>query len=85
MGEQVDTSRAGTIGVGALTFGLLSLGLCWWFPFGAILGACGVALGLASGLAGGGRLAWLGVLSSAGGASAAMIQIWDLWSHLLGL
>jgi hypothetical protein len=81
-----DTTRSETIGVGAMIFGFLSLVLCWWFPFGALLGACGVGFGLAARLAGGSRPALIGSIYAAGGlATGTVLAAWDTWGRWLGL
>jgi hypothetical protein len=79
-----ETSRADDLGAAALVFGMISLLLCWWFPYGGILGACGVAMGVA-GWAGGGRSAGPGTLIAAAGTGAALLLAWDYWWRVLGL
>jgi hypothetical protein len=83
--HQPDTTRAETLGVGALVFGLLSLGLCWWFPFGAVLGACGLGFGLASRVVGSSRSARIGTLYSLGGVMASVLLASYVWDRLLGI
>ncbi len=82
MSQRFDTIRSETLGAGAMVFGLLSLGLCWWFPFGAVLGICGIGFGLASRLAGKSRHSAIGMIYSAGGVASAMLLVWD---RLLGI
>ncbi len=78
MSQWDDATRAETIGVGAMVFGFLSLMLCWWIPFGAILGAWGLGFGLAARLAGGSRSALIGSVSSASGLAAGLLlTLWD--------
>jgi hypothetical protein len=81
-----DATRAETLGVGAMGLGLLGLALCWWFPFGPLLAACGGASALAARLSGGSRAALLGAVYSGGGvAVGALLLAWDTWGGLIGL
>ncbi len=85
MADTVNTPDAVAGGTSALAFGALSLLLCWWFPFGALLGATGVAVGLVSGLADWGRgRAVFGGLLAAGGLGAALVMNWGSWVRWLG-
>lgn len=82
--ETVNTPDAIAGGTSALALGTLSLLLCWWFPFGAFLGATGVVIGLVSWLAGWGReRALFGGLLGASGLAAASLMNWAWWSRWL--
>jgi hypothetical protein len=85
MSQPSQAGRAETLGVGAMVFGLLSLGLCWWFPFGAVLGGSGVGFGVYSRLIGKSRSALIGTLFSTGGITASMLLTPFFWNHLLGM
>jgi hypothetical protein len=71
-------------GVGAQVFGLLSLGLCWWFPFGPLLGAFGTGLGIASLMAGVGRRRFVGTAFAISGLAIGLLLASNDWTRLLG-
>ena len=85
MSPPFNTSRAETLGVGAMAFGLLSLGLCWWFPFGAMLGGSGVGFGVSSRFVGKSRSALIGTLFSMGGIAASILTTPYFWDRLLDM
>jgi hypothetical protein len=78
------TSVPDALTTAATVFGLVSLALCWWFPFGPTLGICGTVCGVASWLAGGGGRAVVGGLLAASGAGAGLLLAWDYWARLTG-
>ncbi|HXD88315.1 MAG TPA: hypothetical protein VN641_17635 [Urbifossiella sp.] len=63
----------------AVVFGLFSLAVCWWFPFGAVLGLCGTVLGFSSWITGGGMRAAVGFLLAISGAGAGLLLAADSW------
>ena len=83
MTPETDPSLAGRLGVTGFVFGLVALGLCWWFPFGPVLGACGSVLS-AGGWAGGDRRGRLGFVLAAGGTAAGALLAWEYWRRLFG-
>jgi hypothetical protein len=76
----------GKLGGGSVAFGLLSLALCWWFPFGTVLGVCGLLLGLA-GLVAGDRTnrSVIGCLLAVVGVGTGLLLAWGLWVYRLAL
>jgi len=64
---------------GALVLGLIGVALCWLFPFGAAIGACGCILGLVSWLARGGHLPFFGTAMGAVAVGASAILGWNEW------
>lgn len=63
----------------AVVFGLFSLAVCWWFPFGAVLGLCGTVLGFASMISGGGLRGVVGFLLALCGAGSGLLLAADSW------
>jgi hypothetical protein len=81
-----DTAPADQFAAGAVVFGLVSLGACWWFPFGPALGLVGCGMGLLGWYAGrDGTRALLGTLLAACGSGAGLLLAWDYWWRLIGL
>lgn len=78
------TTQAEELGAGAHVLGLLSLGLCWWFPFGLLLGACGTSLGVASLISGMGQRGFLATALALTGLVVGLMLASDDWSRLLG-
>ena len=79
-----EPTQAEELGVGAQVFGLLSLGLCWWFPFGPLLGACGTGLGVASLIAGVGRRGMVATVLASTGLAVGLLLASNDWTRLLG-
>ena len=74
MSADADVAPAEQAEVGAFALGLLSLALCWWFPYGAFLGACGAVTGIGAWAAGRrGRAALAAGLGLAGAAAGAVL------------
>lgn len=46
MPSNMNASTADQLAASAIVFGLVSLGVCWWFPFGPVLGVVGTGLGV---------------------------------------
>jgi hypothetical protein len=70
----------------AVVLGLVSLAVCWWFPFGAILGGVGAALGLLGWCIGPAtERALVGTGLAACGAGAGVLLAWDYWHRVFGL
>jgi hypothetical protein len=66
--------------------GLVSLAVCWWFPFGQTLGVVGTGFGVVGwwGTRDGGR-ALVGTALAATGAGAGLLLAWDYWWRAFGL
>jgi hypothetical protein len=68
----------------ATVLGLFSLAACWLFPFGAILGIVGAALGVAAWLTGHqGQRSLVAIGFCAYGATAGLLLGWDYWLRVL--
>ena len=73
------------LAAGAIVFGLVSLAVCWWFPFGPILGAVGVGMGIAAGIGTDREESGVGVMVAAIGAGTGILLAWDYWRRVVGL
>jgi len=73
------------LAAGAIVFGLVSLAVCWWFPFGPILGLVGVGMGLAAGIGTDREESGVGVMVAAIGAGTGILLAWDYWRRVVGL
>lgn len=74
------------LAAGAIVFGLVSFAVCWWFPFGPILGLAGVGMGIAAWIIGTERRqSGLGVIVAAIGAGSGLLLGWDYWRRVVGL
>jgi hypothetical protein len=81
-----DYDSVNGLAAGAIVFGLVSLAVCWWFPFGPILGAVGVAMGIAAWTIGTDReQSAVGLIVAAIGAGTGMLLAWDYWRRMVGL
>lgn len=81
-----DYDSVNWLAAGEIVFGLVSLAVCWWFPFGPILGAVGVGMGLAAvGIGTDREQSAVGVIAAAIGAGTGMLLAWDYWRRLVGL
>jgi len=69
----------------AVVFGLVSLVVCWWFPFGPTLALCGTAAAVGSWLAGGGFRSLVGLAFAALGFATGMLIAADSWWQTLPL
>ena len=83
MHPEADPTLANRLGVTGLAFGLFGLAVCWWFPFGPLVGAAGTLLA-AAGWLGSDRLGRLGTFVASAGAGAGGLIAWDYWARTLG-
>jgi hypothetical protein len=80
------TAIADRLATGAVVFGLVSLVVCWLFPFGPLLGVAGAVAGLLAMLTGrAGERALVGTALAAIGAGTGLLLAWDYWRRVLGL
>jgi hypothetical protein len=80
-----DASAPEQCATAAVVLGLVSLVVCWWFPFGALLGATGTALGIGAWYAGRvAERALVGAFLAASGTGAALLLAWDYWRRVFG-
>lgn len=65
---------------GSIIFGMISSLLCWWFPYGAIIGLLGATFGVLGWFTGRqtGRTL-VGIALSACGGGASILLAWDYW------
>ena len=85
MGPDANAFTTDQLAAAAAVFGLVSLAVCWWFPFGPVLGLAGTACGL---------LPWwfdrdrartlVGALLAAFGAAVGLALAWSYWLRLFG-
>lgn len=69
-----------------VALGLVSVLTCWWFPFGALVGAAGTAFGLVGWYAGrAAERALVGAALAAVGTGAGLLLGWNYWGRLFGL
>jgi hypothetical protein len=79
-----DATPAEQLATGAVVLGLVSLVMCWWFPFGPVVGTVGCFMGAAGWCrnpdAGRGPV---GTLLAACGAGTGLLLAWDYWWRLV--
>jgi hypothetical protein len=91
MDEFAEARPLRALAVASLSLGLLSLLLFWWFPFGLILSAAGLVLGLfcwAVGVHGGAlgeRFGLGGVILCAASVAIGLALGWGTYVRLWGL
>lgn len=86
MEPDVNASTTDQIAAAAVVFGLVSLGVCWWFPFGPVLGLVGTGLGALAWWTGrDGERALVGAALAACGTGAGLLLAGDYWWRVLGL
>jgi hypothetical protein len=66
-----------------VVFGLVSLVVCWWFPFGPALALAGTAAGVGSWLGGGGLRSLVGLAFAASGFATGVLIAADSWWQTL--
>ncbi len=82
MAENTNDSLAECFISGAIIFGMVSSVLCWWFPYGAIIGLLGVTFGVLGWWTGNQTTRSLvGIALSACGAGASILLAWDYWAR----
>jgi hypothetical protein len=85
MDTDANASVPEQLATAAVVFGLVGCAVCWWFPFGPILGLCGTVAGVGSWLAAGGARAAVGAVLAAVAAGTGLLLAWDYWARLTGL
>ncbi|HEX4613653.1 MAG TPA: hypothetical protein VH092_36055 [Urbifossiella sp.] len=86
MAADENVSAADQFAAAAVVLGLVSLGVCWWFPFGPVLGVIGTGLGILAWWTGrDGERALVGMTLAATGAGAGLLLAWDYWWRAFGL
>jgi hypothetical protein len=82
----LDASAADQFGASSMVFALISLATCWWFPYGAVIGAVGVGWGLLGWCLGNpSERSVLGAVLAACGMGAGVLLAWDYWQRTFGL
>ncbi len=87
MDPPAEPTTARALGAAGLALGLFALAVAWWFPFGLILAAAGLPLGLIGCAARprGDRIAPLGTAVCAAALGATLFLGWGTYVRLFGL